>query len=385
MKFLEQPDSAGIYHGLYRARVEARVDPKRLYRVRVRVHGIHSQDTPVKKLPWAQPRKECGKKHGMVWVPVVGTDVWVEFQDGDHEYPVYFGAAPGTDTMIDGKGANKHRFWPTSLFGKKRSDGDLKSESDSDGGDEDAPDNFVLVSPLQKRLELDDRKDRERLVLADIHDNFFWLNTERGVISLEAAIGEQTKKGTAKARGITFSSDPDYLAVQLYTFGNWQITVDDIGNVCEIASPRGALLRVVDAGSIEAWTPGGKRIVLDDATGKVSMQTPDGYGVSVNETQQRVFLFTKDGDQTVLLDRKNKKLKLFSVENIEISSKKDVLIESEQDIVLNPKRLLHLDKKKGDVTVQSDKATYDQEAAQVSKPERRRKIKRACDYPFYQP
>ncbi len=387
VKFLEQPESAGKYQGIYRARVEARVDPKRLYRVRVRVHGIHAPDTPVKKLPWAQPRKDVGKKHGVVWVPVIGTDVWVEFQDGDHEYPVYLGAAPGTDTMIDGKGANKHRFWPTSVFGKKRTSGDLKSESDADGGEEDAPDNFVSVSPLQKRIELDDRKDRERLLLADIHDNFLWFNTERGVVSLEAALGEQTKKGTAKARGITFSSDPDYLAVQLYTFANWQITVDDIGGICEIASPRGALLRIVDTpdrGAIEAWTPGGKRLILDDVTGKMSMQTPDGYGVSVNETQQRVYLFTKDGDQSVLLDRKNKKLRLFSTETLELASVKDLVLESGQDIILNPKRLLQLDKKKGDVTVVKDQATHDQESAQISKPERRSKVKRACDYPFYQ-
>lgn len=386
MRFLEQPDSAGKYSGIYRARVEARVDPKRLYRVRVRVHGLHAQSTPVNKLPWAQPRKEVGDKYGMMGVPPVGTDVWVEFQDGDHEYPVYFGAAFGIKTIIDGKGTNKHRFWPTSSYGKKRTKGLLKNESGSEGGDEDAPDNFGQVSPLQKRIELDDRKDRERLLLADAHDNFVWINTERGVLTAEAAIGEQTKDSTAKARGITFNSDPDYQITQLYTFKEWLITVDDLKGVCEITSPRGAMLRVVDStekSAIEAWTPGGKRLTLDDPSNKISMQTPDGYGVSINAAEQRVFLFTKNGDQTVLLDRKNKTLKLFSVEKIELMAKKDIVLESEQDIILNPKRILHLDKKKGSVTVTKDQSTFDQETVQVNKPTRIPKVKRACDYDFY--
>lgn len=363
------------------------MDPKRLYRVRVRVHGLHAQNTPVNKLPWAQPRKEVGDKYGMMGVPPVKTDVWVEFQDGDHEYPVYFGAAFGTKTIIDGKGENKHRFWPTSSYGKKRTKGLLKNESGSEGGDEDAPDNFGQVSPLQKRIELDDRKDRERLLLADAHDNFFWINTERGVITAEAAIGEQTKDSQAKARGITFNSDPDYQITQLYTFKEWLVTIDDLKGVCEITSPKGAMLRVVDSSeksAIEAWTPNGKRLTLDDTVNKISLQTPDGYGVSVNAAEQRVFLFTKNGDQTVLLDRKNKTLKLFSVEKIELMAKKDIVLESEQDIILNPKRILHLDKKKGSVTVTKDQSTFDQETVQVNKPTRIPKVKRACDYDFYQ-
>ena len=58
--------------------------------------------------------------------------------------------------------------------------------------------------------------------------------------------------------------------------------------------------------------------------------------------------------------------------------------EPEQDIILNPKRILHLDKKKGSVTVTKDQSTFDQETVQVNKPTRIPKVKRACDYDFYQ-
>lgn len=385
MSFLEAPDTSGKYTGIYRARVEARVDPKKLYRVRVRVHGIHSEETPVNKLPWAKPKKEVGKRYGVMGVPVLKTDVWVEFEEGDHEYPVYFGAAFGTDTIIDGEDENKHRVYPTKAYGKKRSEGVLQSESDAE--QDKSPDNFGMVSPLQKRVELDDRFERERLLIADAHDNFLWLNTERGVITLEAAIGEQTKGGPARARGITFNSDPDIQSVQLYTFRNWQITVDDIEGVMELASPQGSLIRITDnntKNSIEAWTAGGKRLILDDSLDKLVLASVDGYGVSVNNGEQRVMLFTKDGDHSVLLDRKRKLLRIFSVDDINIDSKKNIVLNSEQDIELNPKRLLHFDKKNGDVSVTDDKEKVGVELSGAStKPTKKAKVKRAPDYDFY--
>jgi len=147
--------------GFRRAIVEDNTDPTKSGRLRVRIIGIHSLDgeeTPVSHLPWAEPcmtlytsggfnvqnrntespesRYESGADGGTVaqdrpsrreterrliaeWqdqttqnngtggiftVPRKGTMVWVFFDGGDHNHPIYFGAAPRKldwDTQFD--------------------------------------------------------------------------------------------------------------------------------------------------------------------------------------------------------------------------------------------------------------------------------------------
>jgi len=108
-------DSQNPFPGFYRARVELTRDPRKQGRVRVRIpqmHGFLPQEggdperfLHTSELPWAMPGDfSCaGYDYGQHMVPHVGTYVWVSFEAGDPDRPIYFGGIPykegGEDKM----------------------------------------------------------------------------------------------------------------------------------------------------------------------------------------------------------------------------------------------------------------------------------------------
>lgn len=83
--------------GNYRAKVEDNMDPLKLGRVRARVYPMFSS-VEAEFLPWAVPAmalfEGAGVGIGSFCVPAIGTNVWVFFEMGDHNQPVYFAEAP---------------------------------------------------------------------------------------------------------------------------------------------------------------------------------------------------------------------------------------------------------------------------------------------------
>ena len=66
--------------------------------VRIKVYGIHD-DIPEDVAPIAQPALDifgAGDGTGMASVPGIGTDVWVFFDGGEINSPVYFAKATST-------------------------------------------------------------------------------------------------------------------------------------------------------------------------------------------------------------------------------------------------------------------------------------------------
>ena len=102
--------------GIYRAFVVDNMDPLKLARVRVRVpmlHGVsdgpnYLNDTQV---PWATPITPAGSgyDHGSCMVPDVGDLVFVMFEDGDRNYPLYLGGCYG-------KGGNSKQYGTTNDY-----------------------------------------------------------------------------------------------------------------------------------------------------------------------------------------------------------------------------------------------------------------------------
>ena len=81
--------------GLYLARVEDTVDKTKCGRVKIRIPSLHG-DMPIGALPYA---KGCfqgnGYDAGSMVVPMVGSYVWVMFEGGDVNKPVYLGTSIG--------------------------------------------------------------------------------------------------------------------------------------------------------------------------------------------------------------------------------------------------------------------------------------------------
>ena len=78
----------GQYFGKYRGKVENNIDPMMMGRVQVSVPAVLGQGS----LSWAMPcAPYAGSGVGFFAVPPVGANVWVEFEGGDPDYPIYSG------------------------------------------------------------------------------------------------------------------------------------------------------------------------------------------------------------------------------------------------------------------------------------------------------
>lgn len=76
------------YFGKYRGKVENNIDPMMLGRVQISAPAVLGDG----QLSWAMPCVPyAGSGVGLFAIPPNGTNVWVEFEAGDTDYPIYSG------------------------------------------------------------------------------------------------------------------------------------------------------------------------------------------------------------------------------------------------------------------------------------------------------
>ena len=81
------------FYGKYRGKVENNVDPMQQGRLQVSVPAVLGQGT----LSWAMPSVPyAGSSVGLFLIPPKGSNVWVEFEGGDTDYPIWAGCFWGT-------------------------------------------------------------------------------------------------------------------------------------------------------------------------------------------------------------------------------------------------------------------------------------------------
>lgn len=82
-----------VFYGKYRGKVENNVDPLQQGRMQVSVPAVLGEGT----LSWAMPCVPyAGPGVGFFAIPPTGANVWVEFEGGDPNYPIWSGAFWGT-------------------------------------------------------------------------------------------------------------------------------------------------------------------------------------------------------------------------------------------------------------------------------------------------
>lgn len=84
------------HFGKYRGQVANNVDPMLLGRVQVSVPAVLGEGS----LSWAMPcAPYAGSQVGFFAVPPVGANVWVEFEGGDTDYPIWVGCFWGVGEL----------------------------------------------------------------------------------------------------------------------------------------------------------------------------------------------------------------------------------------------------------------------------------------------
>ena len=85
------------YFGKYRATVVNNVDPMQTGRIQVMVPDVSS----VVPSSWAMPCVPVsGIQMGFFSLPPIGSGVWVEFEQGDPDYPIWVGGYWGTAAEV---------------------------------------------------------------------------------------------------------------------------------------------------------------------------------------------------------------------------------------------------------------------------------------------
>lgn len=81
------------YYGKYRGTVMNNVDPMQKGRLQVQVPDILGSSLS----SWAMPCLPlAGRQMGTVFLPPIGAGVWVEFEQGDPDYPIWVGCWYGS-------------------------------------------------------------------------------------------------------------------------------------------------------------------------------------------------------------------------------------------------------------------------------------------------
>ncbi len=81
------------YFGKYRGTVINNLDPMQMGRLQVQVPDISG----LVPSSWALPCfPVTGKQMGLWVLPLIGSGVWVEFEQGDPDYPIWTGCFPGS-------------------------------------------------------------------------------------------------------------------------------------------------------------------------------------------------------------------------------------------------------------------------------------------------
>jgi uncharacterized protein involved in type VI secretion and phage assembly len=86
-------DNNGRYYGKYRGTVLNNIDPMQMGRLTVQVPDVKGLIPST----WAMPCFPIsGKQMGAYMIPQVGAGVWVEFEQGDPDFPIWSGCWYGS-------------------------------------------------------------------------------------------------------------------------------------------------------------------------------------------------------------------------------------------------------------------------------------------------
>lgn len=87
----------GKYYGKYRGMVLNNIDPMQMGRLMVQVPDV----TSIAPGSWAMPCVPvAGIQNGMFALPMIGSGVWIEFEQGDSDYPIWVGCFWGSAAEI---------------------------------------------------------------------------------------------------------------------------------------------------------------------------------------------------------------------------------------------------------------------------------------------
>lgn len=226
------------YYGKYRGIVVDNADPEQLGRLKVKVPSVLGNEIVS---GWASACVPYGgdANQGMLFIPEVDAGVWIEFEEGDLEFPIWVGT-----------------YWS-----KPGGESELPKPNDADGAEQgsvqDPPTRKIIKTLKGHTIQFEDNDGEEMITIIEA--------TNQNVITMDQN-GINIKDGTG-----TIKIEDDS--------GN-EILMDSSGINCSDAS--GNEITMNNQG-IECSDLNGNTIKMDAMSG-----FPAGPGVAVNAGSYRV-------------------------------------------------------------------------------------------------
>jgi hypothetical protein len=136
------------FYGKYRGFVVENEDPENLGRLRLLVPSVLGNEVVT---GWAMPCVPYGgmANQGFLFIPEVGAGVWVEFEEGDLEFPIWVG------TFWSKPGGGSELPKPNKANGEE--EGDVQSP----------PTRKIIKTVRGHTLQLEDAEGEERIIISD--------------------------------------------------------------------------------------------------------------------------------------------------------------------------------------------------------------------------
>ena len=236
------------FFGKYRGIVVDNADPEALGRLKLQVPSVLGEDIVT---GWAMPCLPYGGdvNQGMLFIPEVGAGVWVEFEEGDLEFPIWVGT-----------------FWS-----KPGGESELPKPNDADGTEQDSvqdpPTRKIIKTKAGHTLQFEDNDSDSMIIIREA--------THEHVVALD---GDGIKITDGNSNNVVDMSNQ---GISVTDGANGQeVTLDSQG--VTITDKSGNRLSM-NAQGIVCEDANGNSITMDAMSG-----FPAGPGVKINGGTHRV-------------------------------------------------------------------------------------------------
>ena len=171
------------FYGKYRGFVIDNADPEQLGRLKLRVPSVLGTEVVT---GWAMPCVPYGgeENQGFLFIPEVGAGVWVEFEEGDLEFPIWVG------TFWSKPGGKNELPLPNQPDGKE-------------GQIQDPPTRKIIKTKKGHTIQFEDADGQELVMIVEA-ENGHIITMNKGGITITD--GANKNKVTLDSAGITLDA-----------------------------------------------------------------------------------------------------------------------------------------------------------------------------------
>ena len=157
------------FYGKYRGFVVDKQDPAKLGRLKVKVPSVLGNDVVT---GWAMPCVPYGgaADQGFLFIPEVGAGVWIEFEEGDLEFPIWTGT-----------------FWSQPDTGSELPKPNKAADGTEESAVQDPPTSKIVKTFKGHTLQFEDADGAEMVLIREGSQGHFITMDQNGITLIDAS------------------------------------------------------------------------------------------------------------------------------------------------------------------------------------------------------